>query len=250
MSKLTVEQLNVFYGSLHALKNVSFTVEGGIITGVMGPNGSGKSTLLKAILELVPKHSGRVNFDGKKLNQIHTDIAYLPQRQHIDHNFPISVFDTVLLGTYPKLKTFQRPRKTERQLAAESLDELAIGHLANRHIAELSGGQLQRVFLARALAQQADYFFFDEPFTGIDFTSEQLIMQTLKRLKTQGKTIVVVHHDLHTAAQYFDEILLLNKHLIAHGKADQTLTEENLGETFGLKINTSTENNSGNGEKR
>lgn len=223
MIAIHVKDLYVSYYGKEAINNISFETNSGNIVGIIGPNGAGKSTLLKSLLNLIPIDSGVVEFYGKSLNENRNKIAYVPQRSDIDWDFPITVLDTVVIGTYPKLGLFRKPRKKEKEWAYHCLEKVGMNEFSNRQIGELSGGQQQRVFLARALAQQTEMLFLDEPFVGIDIASEQTIINILRELRNQGKTIVIVHHDLSKAASYFDEILLLNKELIQYGKAQEVL---------------------------
>lgn len=214
---VTVSDLHVSYYGNEVVNDMSFSFENGNIIGIIGPNGAGKSTLMKAILGLIPRDRGEISFQGRPLKSVRKKIAYVPQRSNIDWDFPIIVRDTVLLGTYPRLKLFQRPTKEDKDFAMECLKQVGMEKFADRQIGELSGGQQQRVFLARALAQKAEYFFLDEPFVGIDVTSEKTIINILKELRDAGKTVFVVHHDLSTIKSYFDELVILNHKLIAAG---------------------------------
>ncbi|MUV39122.1 SkfA peptide export ATP-binding protein SkfE [Lentibacillus sp. JNUCC-1] len=214
---IDVHDLHVSYYGKEVLKNVSFSFETGNLIGILGPNGAGKSTLMKAILGLIPHDGGEITIDNGPLKEVQKRVAYVPQRSNIDWDFPIIVKDTVLLGTYPKLGLFRRPRKADREKAMECLAKVGMEQFADSQIGELSGGQQQRVFLARALAQDADYFFLDEPFVGIDVASEEVIINILRDLREAGKTIFVVHHDLSKVEDYFDELILINKELYGAG---------------------------------
>lgn len=229
---LTVKSLFVSYHGNEAVKNVSFSVEQGKLVGIIGPNGAGKSTLLKALLNLIPKDKGDVHIYGKNFNEQRKSIAYVPQRSNIDWDFPITVLDTVLLGTYPNLGLFKRPKKKEKEWAFQCLEKVGMGDFSKRQIGELSGGQQQRVFLARALAQKSEIFFLDEPFVGIDVASEETIISILKELKSSGKTILVVHHDLSKVSDYFEKLILLNKELIGYGDIDQVFRPETLSKAY------------------
>lgn len=229
---LTVKSLFVSYHGNEAVKNVSFSVEQGKLVGIIGPNGAGKSTLLKALLNLIPKDKGDVHIYGKSFNEQRKSIAYVPQRSNIDWDFPITVLDTVLLGTYPNLGLFKRPKKKEKEWAFQCLEKVGMGDFSKRQIGELSGGQQQRVFLARALAQKSEIFFLDEPFVGIDVASEEMIITILKELKSSGKTILVVHHDLSKVSDYFEKLILLNKELIGYGDIDQVFRPETLSKAY------------------
>lgn len=229
---IQVSQLNVSYNGRPAVKNVSFNVETGNLIGIIGPNGAGKSTLMKAILGLIPKDRGSVNFNNQSLKEVQKDIAYVPQRNNIDWDFPIIVQDTVLLGTYPKLGLFHRPKKKDKKRAMHCLEKVGMTEFAKSQIGELSGGQQQRVFLARSLAQESEYFFLDEPFVGIDVSSEQVIIDILKELKKEGKTIFVVHHDLSKVEAYFDELILINKELVGSGSVSDVFRPEKIQKAY------------------
>jgi iron/zinc/copper transport system ATP-binding protein len=220
---LEVKELYVSYQGDIVVENVSFSIEKGKIVGIIGPNGAGKSTLLKAMLDLIPNDKGHVRILGKDVDDARKLVAYVPQRSDIDWDFPITVLDVVVIGTYPALGMMKRPKKEQRDWALECLKKVGMEDFKNRQIGELSGGQQQRVFLARALAQKAEVFFLDEPFVGIDATSEEMIMLILQELRTEGKTILVVHHDLSKAEFYFDELILLKKSLIQYGEVQKVL---------------------------
>ena len=223
---LAVENITVSYHGRSAIEAIDLTLERGNILGIIGPNGAGKSTLLKAILNLISIDSGSIKIFGGSLKENRNRIAYVPQRNQYDWDFPIHVMDAVLIGTYPSLGIFKRPKKSDKAWALECLEKVGLAQYANRQIGELSGGQQQRVFLARALAQKADLFFLDEPFVGIDMASEGMIVKLLKDLRDEGKTVVVVHHDLSKAKEYFDELLLLNKQLVQFGRPAEVLRPE------------------------
>ena len=220
---ISIDDLHVSYFGNEAIRHVSLNVEPGNLVGIIGPNGAGKSTLLKAMLGLIARDKGTVRILERPVKEVRKQIAYVPQRNDIDWDFPITVLDAVLLGTYPRLKRFRRPGKKERQWALDCLERVGMDSFSKRQIGELSGGQQQRVFLARALAQQADVFFLDEPFVGVDASSEETIVKILKELGAQGKTVVVVHHDLSKANEYFNQLILLNKELIGFGTVGDVL---------------------------
>ncbi|MBC1357335.1 metal ABC transporter ATP-binding protein [Listeria booriae] len=230
---MLVENLSIAYGQKRVVENVSLQIAPGKMTGIIGPNGAGKSTFLKGLIGLIPAESGTVTWEGESMQGIRGRIAYVPQRNSVDLTFPITVLDTVLIGTYPQLGLMKWPRKKERQIARDALAQVDMLDFAKRQIGELSGGQLQRVFIARALAQQADIFLLDEPFVGIDMTSEALIVRILQQLRDAGKTMIVVHHDFHKVTGYFDEVILLNKVLVAYGDTTETFTEDNILKTYG-----------------
>lgn len=233
---IAVKELYVSYFGSEALKNVSFTVEEGKLVGIIGPNGAGKSTLLKALLNLIQKEKGEVAILGKTIKEMRTKVAYVPQRSSIDWDFPITVFDTVLLGTYPKLGVFKRPKKIDKAFAYECLEKVGMTEFRNRQIGELSGGQQQRVFLARALAQEPEIYLLDEPFVGVDVTSEETIILILKQLRDLGKTVLVVHHDLRKAKEYFNELILLNKELIDFGVVEKVIRPEVLEKAYNIQF--------------
>jgi len=229
---IEVKHLSCSYLGNTALSEINFSINEGNLVGIIGPNGAGKSTLLKAMLNLIKKDSGEIRILGHSIKEMKTKVAYVPQRNDIDWDFPITVLDTVLLGTYPNLGLFKRPKKEHKIWALECLKQVGIESYSNRQIGELSGGQQQRVFLARALAQKADMYFLDEPFVGVDITSEETIISVLKQLRNQGKTVVVVHHDLSKAADYFDQLILLNKELIEYGEVAKVFAPEIIGRAY------------------
>ncbi|MCP8615466.1 metal ABC transporter ATP-binding protein [Salirhabdus salicampi] len=223
---LTVSSLHVSYHGNEAIKDINFSIEKGKLVGIIGPNGAGKSTLLKSLLGLIPIDKGNVKIFGENVDKVRKGISYVPQRNDIDWDFPITVLDAVLIGTYPKLGLFNRPKKKERIKAYECLQKVGMADFAKRQIGELSGGQQQRVFLARALAQESEIFFLDEPFVGVDISSENTIINVLKELRNEGKTVFVVHHDLSKAENYFDQLILINKELIEFGDVHQVFRPE------------------------
>ncbi|OWZ85001.1 metal ABC transporter ATP-binding protein [Natranaerobius trueperi] len=227
-----VNDLTVSYDETTAIENISFKVPKGQITGVIGPNGAGKSTLIKAIMGLLKCKKGSIKVFESSIKKARSNIAYVPQQNDIDLSFPISVSETVMMGRYPYLKRFKGPSKTDKELVLDSLKKVKMDYKKDRQIGELSGGERQRVFLARALSQNAELFFLDEPFSAIDFTSEEIITNLLTSLASQGKTLFVVHHDLKKASKYFDSILLINKTLVAQGKAKEVLNPENLEKAY------------------
>lgn len=232
--------LTVSYGVHLALWNVSTQIPARQISGIIGPNGAGKSTLLKAILGMVPTLSGEIEVtgameqEGKQDQCLASEIGYVPQRNCVDWDFPITVLDLVLMGTYGRLKWFQRPGEKERADAHAALIEVQMQEFADRQIGQLSGGQQQRVFLARAFVQQPSIYLLDEPFSGVDATTEKIIMDILYGLRDKGKTVSLVHHDLTTVNSYFDHIILLNKQLVASGPTQSTYTSENIQATYGV----------------
>lgn len=233
---IVVSNLHVSYFGKEVLHDIAFTISKGKSVGIIGPNGAGKSTLLKVLLNLISKDKGDITILGSTLKEVRKRIAYVPQRSTIDWDFPITVKDTVLIGTYPTVGLLKRPGRKERELALKCLEKVDMIEFQDRQIGELSGGQQQRVFLARALAQQADLFLLDEPFVGIDATSEEMIVKILKELRDEGKTIIVVHHDLNKAEKYFDELLLLNKELIAKGSVKEVFTPKMISKAYGGQL--------------
>ncbi|RBP96701.1 iron/zinc/copper transport system ATP-binding protein [Cytobacillus firmus] len=229
---ISIEDLHVSYFGNEAVTGVSLSVNTGNLVGIIGPNGAGKSTFLKAMLNLIPKDKGAVRVMGKPIAEVRKSIAYVPQRNDIDWDFPITVLDAVLIGTYPHLKLFRRPKKKDKEWAMECLQRVGMQEFSKRQIGELSGGQQQRVFLARALAQKADLFFLDEPFVGVDVSSEETIVQILKELCRQGKTVIVVHHDLSKANDYFNQLILLNKELISYGTVEEVFKPEVIAKAY------------------
>lgn len=236
MNVLEVEQLSVAYRKNTVLEHVSFSVQQGSLTSIVGPNGAGKSTLIKALLELHPKLSGKVSFFGSPLKNVKGKVGYVPQRGSVDWDFPTNAVDVVLMGMYGQIGWLKWPNKKHKAKALEALEKVGMLDYANRQISELSGGQQQRVFLARALIQEADLYFMDEPLAGVDAATERAIMSILKVLRNEGKTVLVVHHDLQTVEDYFDQVLLLNRTVIAHGNTSSTFIPENIEKTYGGSV--------------
>ncbi len=230
---LKVEYLSVNYDKTPILWEIGFEILPGKLVGIIGPNGAGKSTLLKALLGMVKPISGKVEFFGTPLKKVKQKIAYVPQRTSVDWDFPITVLEVVLMGRYHQLGLFKWASKKDKEEALKALEMVEMASFAARQISELSGGQQQRVFIARALAQQADIYFMDEPFAGVDMASEKTIIQLLNELKNKGKTLFIVHHDLNTVEQYFDEIILLNTCLVAFGPTKEKFHAENIRRTYG-----------------
>jgi ABC-type Mn2+/Zn2+ transport system ATPase subunit len=233
---MSVKNLFVSYHGNEALRDISFTIKQGKMVGIIGPNGAGKSTLLKTVLDLISKDKGKVEILGKPIKEVRKLIAYVPQRSETDWTFPITVIDTVLLGTYPGLGLFHRPKKKHKVWAYHCLEKVGMQDFSHRQIGELSGGQQQRVFLARALAQEAELFCLDEPFVGIDVTSEETIIHILKELRDTGKTVLVVHHDLSKANSYFDELILLNVDLIKAGATEEVFRPEVMMKAYASQL--------------
>ncbi|GJM61159.1 MULTISPECIES: metal ABC transporter ATP-binding protein [Persicobacter] len=231
-----VHDLTVTYDRKPVLWDIDLTLPKGSVIGVMGPNGAGKSTLIKAMMGLLPLASGYVKMFDEKLDDVREQVSYVPQRGTVDWDFPALVKDVVLMGRYSKIGLFKRPRQSDKEIAMDCLRKVNMEAFAERQISQLSGGQQQRVFLARALAQHADLYFMDEPFVGVDMATEKAIVDLLQEMSAKGKTVVVVHHDLQTARQYFDWIVLLNTRLVASGPTKEVLTDELLAETYGGKL--------------
>ncbi|NRB21000.1 MAG: metal ABC transporter ATP-binding protein [Rhodobacteraceae bacterium] len=237
-SPLAIRGLTVSYGQKPAVFSVDMTVEAGRMTAIIGPNGAGKSTMLKAALGIVPAVSGQIQVFGKPLEAQRARIAYVPQRASVDWDFPTRVIDVVLMGLYRELGLLGRLRPSHRATAMDCLDQVGMGDFASRQIGQLSGGQQQRVFLARALAQGADLYLLDEPFAGVDAATEKAIIGVLKTLRAAGKTVVVVHHDLATVAEYFDNVFLINTRKVAEGPVAVSFSAANLQATYGGRLAT------------
>jgi len=233
---LAVHDLTVAYHRKPVLWDVDLDIPEGKLVGIVGPNGAGKSTLLKTCLDLVPKASGEVGIYGKPYSEQRHLVAYVPQRESVDWDFPVSVLDLVAMGTYRRLGWFRRVGKKERDQAMQALEQVGIAHLADRQISQLSGGQQQRTFLARALAQDAQVYFMDEPFAAVDAATEEAIIAILQELNQKGKTCLVVHHDLATVSRYFDWLVLLNMRIVASGPTKEVFTKENLEKTYGGRL--------------
>lgn len=233
---LTVEQFSVQYRLVEALRRVSCEIRPGRLTGVIGPNGAGKSTLMKAMLGLVPSVQGKVRYRGKALTEQLEAVTYVPQRSQIDWTYPATVWDVVMMGRVRKTGWFRRFSGISRRVATQALERVGMSDYRDRPIGQLSGGQQQRVFLARALAEEAEIFFLDEPMAGIDQKTEAVIFNILHELAKAGKMVVVVHHDLGEAIAHFDDLILLNRELIASGSRQQVLTAENLQHAYGGKV--------------
>lgn len=233
---IEAHDVTVTYNKKPALWSVDFLLPKHKLIGIIGPNGAGKSTLIKSIMGLVPLASGYIKIFNKDLDDVRGKISYVPQRGSVDWDFPASVLDVVLMGRYGKSKLFKRSTKKDKEIALQCLEKVQMTPFANRQIAQLSGGQQQRVFIARALAQNADLYLLDEPFAGIDAASEDAIFRLLQEIRSEGKSILVVHHDLQSAARFFDWILLLNTRLVAVGPKEKVFSENLLNETYGGKL--------------
>jgi manganese/zinc/iron transport system ATP- binding protein len=233
---LEIHDLTVAYQKKPVLWGIDLVAPRGKLIGIVGPNGAGKSTLIKAALGLIPISSGWVKIFGVPARRNLSRVGYVPQRESVDWDFPVTVMDVVLMGRYGHLGLIRRPSVHDRELARECLDKVKMLPFANRQIANLSGGQQQRVFLARALAQESDLYFMDEPFAGVDAATESAIITLLHELKDKGKTLMVVHHDLPTARNYFDMLLLLNMRVVAFGPTEEVFTYELLQQTYGGRL--------------
>lgn len=231
-----IHDLTVSYDKKPVLWDIDLSLPKGQLIGVIGPNGAGKSTLIKSVMGLIPNSSGYIKLFDQDLDKVRGKISYVPQRESVDWDFPASVMDVVLMGRYGKLGLFTRPRKADREVALDCLRKVDMEAFKDRQISQLSGGQQQRVFLARALAQQADLYFMDEPFAGVDAATEKTIIKLLREMTERGNTVVVVHHDLQSAPQYFDWVIMLNMRLVASGPTESTFTSEMLQETYGGKL--------------
>lgn len=233
---LEIHDLTVSYHKRPVLWGIDIEVPRGKLVGVIGPNGAGKSTLIKATMGLLPWSSGWVKIFGKSIKDNLNRIGYVPQRESVDWDFPVSVMDVVLMGRYGRLGLMKRPSKEDREIARECLEKVQMLPYASRQISNLSGGQQQRVFLARALAQESDLYFMDEPFAGVDAATEAAIVTLLQELKNKGKTLIVVHHDLPTARNYFDMLLLLNMRVVAFGPTESVFKVDLLQNTYGGRL--------------
>jgi manganese/zinc/iron transport system ATP- binding protein len=233
---IEINDLTVAYRDTPVLWDVDLTIPQGTLAAIIGPNGAGKSTLMKSILNLMPIAAGTILIHGKPYTAQRRLVGYVPQRSSVDWDFPTDALDVVMMGLYRKLGWLRRPGKRERDTALQCLEKVGMAEFALRQISQLSGGQQQRVFLARALAQDAQVYFMDEPFAGVDATTERAIVTLLQELRDAGKTVVVVHHDLESAPRYFDWVALLNVRMIASGPFATTFTPAHLQRTYGGRI--------------
>ena len=225
MNAIEIRNLTVAYGENIALENLNLDVEAGSLMALVGPNGAGKSTLIKTILKFLKQITGEIKINGKTL-------AYVPQRNSVDWDFPTTLFDVVEMGCYGRVGLFKRVNKEEKQKVLKAIEQVGMLDFKDRQISELSGGQQQRAFIARALVQEADIYLMDEPFQGVDSTTEKSIVDILKKLKSEGKTLIVVHHDLQTVPTYFETVTFINKSVIASGKIKEVFTQENIDVTY------------------
>ena len=229
---IKVEDMTVAYQEKPVLWDVDLELPKGKLMAIVGPNGAGKSTLIKSMLGLIKPISGSVSFNNETYLEHRKHIGYVPQSESVDWDFPASVLDVVMMGTYGKLGWIKRPGKKERELSLEALRKVGMEDFASRQISQLSGGQQQRIFLARALVQDAEIYFLDEPLKGVDAKTEKVIIDLLKELRDRGKTLIVVHHDIQTVEDYFDWVILLNRQIIDVGEVSEVFTEENLNKTY------------------
>jgi manganese/zinc/iron transport system ATP- binding protein len=236
MNPIEVNQLTVAYQKRPVLENINLLLPEGKLIGIIGPNGAGKSTFIKALLGLIPKLNGEVKIFGEPYKPQNKTIGYVPQRGSVDWDFPTNALDVVLMGRYGHIGWFKRPGKKETQIAYECLEKVGMEKYAKRQISQLSGGQQQRIFLARALAQDAQIYLMDEPFVGVDAATEKSIVTLLNEMKSKGKTVLVVHHDLQTVKEYFDWVILMNKTIISSGPTEVAFSIESLQETYGGKL--------------
>ena len=225
MNAIEIKNLTVAYGENIALEDFNLNVEIGSLMALVGPNGAGKSTLIKTILKFLKQITGEIKINKKSL-------AYVPQRNSVDWDFPTTLFDVVEMGCYGRVGLFKRVSKEEKQKVLKAIEQVGMLDFKDRQISELSGGQQQRAFIARALVQEADIYLMDEPFQGVDSTTEKSIVDILKKLKSDGKTLLVVHHDLQTVPTYFESVTFINKTVIASGKVKEVFTQENIDKTY------------------
>ena len=225
MNAIEIKNLTVAYGENIALEDFNLDVEIGSLMALVGPNGAGKSTLIKTILKFLKQITGEIKINGKTL-------AYVPQRNSVDWDFPTTLFDVVEMGCYGRVGLFKRVNKEEKVKVLKAIEQVGMLEFKDRQISELSGGQQQRTFIARALVQEADIYLMDEPFQGVDSTTEKSIVDILKKLKSEGKTLLVVHHDLQTVPTYFESVTFINKTVIASGKVKEVFTQENIDKTY------------------
>jgi len=235
-SPLSVHAMTVAYDRKPVLWDVDYDAPANQLVAIVGPNGAGKSTLIKACLGLTPRASGQVEFWGESFRSARSRVGYVPQRESVDWDFPVSALDVVCMGRYRKIGWCLPVTRSHKRAAMACLERVGLADLARRQISQLSGGQQQRVFLARALAQEAELYFMDEPFAGVDAATERAIVDVLRDLRGQGKTVIVVHHDLQTVPEYFDHVLLLNMRVVAAGPVGEAFTRENLVKTYGGRL--------------
>jgi manganese/zinc/iron transport system ATP- binding protein len=235
-SPLSIHAMTVAYDKKPVLWDVDYDAPANRLIAIVGPNGAGKSTLIKACLGLVSRASGEVEFWGSDYRSARSRIGYVPQRESVDWDFPVSALDVVCMGRYRRIGWLRPVTRSHKRAGLECLERVGLREYAKRQISQLSGGQQQRVFLARALAQEADLYFMDEPFAGVDAATERAIVDVLRELKSRGKTVIVVHHDLQTVPEYFDDVILLNMRVVASGPVGEVFTRDNLQKTYGGRL--------------
>ena len=235
-SPLSVHSMTIAYQQKPVLWDIDYDAPRGTLVAIVGPNGAGKSTFIKGCLELIPRATGIVRYWGAAYRESRSRVGYVPQRESVDWDFPVSALEVVCMGRYRMIGWFRPVTDKHKEKAREYLSQVGMAEFADRQINQLSGGQQQRVFLARALAQEADLYFMDEPFSGVDAATEKSIVEVLQKLKAQGKTVIAVHHDLSTVPEYFEHVLMINTRVIAHGSIKQAFTDENLRKTYGGRL--------------
>lgn len=235
---LTVKNLTVAYDDTPVFSDVAVNFNAGKITGIIGPNGAGKSTLIKSMLNLIKSKTGTVAYNDKPMKSVQKQIAYVEQRKDLDLTFPIDVFELVLTGTYGRLGLFRSPGKSEKAASRDALEQVSLTEFSKRQVGNLSGGQLQRVFVARAIVQQAEIIILDEPFVGIDLQSETAIMKILKQWRDENKTIIVIHHDLNKVSKYFDDLVILNHGIVDYGPTDKVYNPKNIEKAFSADLSS------------
>lgn len=234
---IELHDVTVSYHKKPVLWNVELNIPEGELIGIIGPNGAGKSTLIKAVMGLLPLSSGWIKIYGKPVKKQKGIMGYVPQRESVDWDFPVTVKDVVMMGRYGKIGLLRRPKEKDEKAVIDSLEKVGMLKFAGRQISQLSGGQQQRVFLARALAQESQIYLMDEPFAGVDAATETAIVHLLRELRKKRKTVIVVNHDLQTAQNYFDSILMLNMRVVAFGPTQKVMTPELLHKTYGGRLN-------------
>ncbi|MDP7005277.1 MAG: ABC transporter ATP-binding protein [Phycisphaerales bacterium] len=235
-SPVSIHDLTVAYSRKPVLWDVDLDIPEGKLVAIVGPNGAGKSTLIKSVMDLIPKASGKVMIYGKSFKKQRKLVAYVPQKESVDWDFPIDAIGVVAMGCYSRIGWCVPVRQREYKKAMDALERVGMADYARRQISQLSGGQQQRVFLARALAQDSKIYFMDEPFASVDAATEKAIVKVLEDLRSAGKTVIVVHHDLQTVREYFEHVILLNMRVVAHGSVSDVFTEDNLKKTYGGRL--------------